>query len=431
MRRREVLSGFAASAAAGMAIHGLAYGEAPAAGAVQAMPGDQAGGLSEGRAGWVAMLDRVCRPLFGALSERRLKAVMPVEAYAGEQQHRRQTTYLEALGRALSGIGPWLEHGATTGAEGELRERYCEMARAAIASAVDKASPDYMDFGGDRQTIVDTAFLSLGILRAPHELREKLSPGVRAQLADAMRATRTQMANYNNWLLFAAMIEAGLFALGEPWDRVRVDYALREHANWYVGDGVYGDGPHFHQDYYNSFVMHSFLLMLMDAVGKEEAAWGGMADAIRERATRYAAIQERMIAPDGTYPVVGRSIAYRCGAFQLLADVALRQGLPKEVSPGQVRGALTAVMHRTLTPAGTFDENGWLQIGLAGHQPSLGEVYISTGSLYLCTGIFLPLGLPASDQFWGGAAAPWSSVKAWGGADFNVDHALEGRQRGD
>jgi hypothetical protein len=164
--------------------------------------------------------------------------------------------------------------------------------------------------------------------------------------------------------------------------------------------------------------------MLMDVVGKQEDAWAAMATDIRARATRYAAIQERMIAPDGTYPVVGRSIAYRCGAFQQLADAALRRTLPVEVSPEQVRGALTAVMRRTLAAPGTFDEQGWLRIGLAGHQPSLGEVYISTGSLYLCTAAFLPLGLPAGDRFWSGAAAPWSSVKVWSGADVKADHAL-------
>ncbi len=420
-------SGLAASAAAGMALRGMAYGEAQVSGAAKA--GEV--GMTEDRASWLAMMDRICRPLFEALSQRRLKAVMPVEAYAGEQEHRRQTTYLEALGRALCGIAPWLEHGATTGAEGEMRARYCEWARAGIAAAVDKKSPDYMDFGGDRQTIVDTAFLSLAMLRAPHELREKLPAPVRAQLADAMRETRGKLPNYNNWLLFAAMIEAGLLALGEPWDRLRVDYALREHANWYVGDGVYGDGPHFHQDYYNAFVILPFLEMLMDVVGKQEEVWGAMAADIRERAKRYAAIQERMIAPDGSYPVVGRSIAYRCGAFQQLADAALRHALPEEVSPEQVRGALTAVLRRTLTPVGTFDDKGWLRIGLAGHQPSIGEVYISTGSLYLCMSAFLPLGLPAEDRFWSGAAAPWSSAKVWSGADFKVDHALEGRQKGD
>jgi hypothetical protein len=89
-----------------------------------------------------------------------------------------------------------------------------------------------------------------------------------------------------------------------------------------------------------------------------------------------------------------------------------------------VRGALTAVMHRTLDAPNTFDANGWLQIGLAGHQPGLGEGYINTGSLYLCSTLFLPLGLPAEASFWSQPNQPWTSVKLWGGQDAPADHAL-------
>jgi hypothetical protein len=420
MKRRELLKSCIAVSAAG-----LPFGEAALAKGFSGGIGPSSP-FAEDRASWVAMLDRICRPVFEALSQRRLKATMPIEAYAGKEEDRRKTTYLEALGRALSGMAPWLEHGATSGAEGQLRQHYCEMARAAIGAAVDKASPDYLDFGGDRQTIVDTAFLALAIIRAPHELREKLPVAVRAQLAEALRATRSLLTGFNNWLLFAAMIEACLFALGEEWDRMRIDYALREHQSWYLGDGTYGDGPHFHWDYYNSFVIQPFLLNLVDTVGAQEPAWKAMAEAIHARARRYAEIQERMIAPDGTYPIIGRSIAYRCGAFQLLGEVALRRALPPEIAPEQVRGALSAVMRRTLTPAGTFDEKGWLRIGLAGHQPSLGEPYISTGSLYLCTAAFLPLGLDANDRFWSGSSLPWSSVKLWQGVDMRTDHAMDG-----
>ena len=411
MKRRELLQ---SGVAAALALKSMARAEGP----------ERSTNLSETRADWVATLDRICRPLFTALSGRRLKTTMPIEAHAGAHESRRHTTYLEALGRSLAGIAPWLEHGAAIDADANLRARYCEWARAAIAAGVDPKSPDYMEFGGDRQTIVDAAFLALGMLRAPRELREKLPAPVRTQLADAMRATRRNLPPYNNWLLFAAAIEAGLFALGEAWDRERVDYALRSHAAWYLGDGVYGDGPEFHFDYYNSFVIHPFLMAVLDAVGGEEPSWSAMRSAVRERMTRYAAIQERMIAPDGTYPVVGRSIAYRCGAFHALADAALRRMLPEGVAPEQVRGALTAAMRRTLTPPGTFDANGWLQIGLAGHQPSAGEVYISTGSLYLCTAAFLPLGLPAADPFWAAPAKPWTQAKVWPGEDFAADHAL-------
>jgi len=41
------------------------------------------------------------------------------------------------------------------------------------------------------------------------------------------------------------------------------------------------------------------------------------------RFIRYAEIQERMIAPDGSYPVLGRSVSYRSAAFQVLGACAL------------------------------------------------------------------------------------------------------------
>ena len=396
-------------------------------GAYAAIPADSGVSASDGpsqRGYWVDMVDRVSRPVLAALSREQLHAAMPVECAAGHDADRRKVTYLEALGRTLAGIAPWLEHGPRTGTEGAKRQQLADMARASISVGVDKHSADYLRFGEDRQTIVDSAFLSLALARAPKELCEKLPPTVRTRLADGLRATRELLPPFNNWLLFSAMIEACLLQLGESWDRMRIDYALREHAGWYLGDGTYGDGPAYHSDYYNSFVIQPFLLALMDTVGKKDAVWAGMEAGIVARARRAAFLQERMIAPDGTYPVVGRSIAYRCGAFHLLSDVALRRVLPEGVSPAQTRCAITAVIQRTLGASGTFDRNGWLQIGLAGHQPSLGETYISTGSLYLCTTAFLALGLAPDDSFWAGAAEPWGSQRLWQGENLPADHAL-------
>ena len=122
------------------------------------------------------------------------------------------------------------------------------------------------------------------------------------------------------------------------------------------------------------------------------------------RAKRYAEIQERLIAPDGSFPSIGRSTTYRFGAFQTLALIALRRELPEKVRPAQVRCALTAVIRKMMEAPGTFDANGWLQIGFCGHQPALAENYISTGSLYLCAAGLLPLGLPPADDFWSTAA---------------------------
>ena len=360
-----------------------------------------------------------------AAAEGKLQQLMPVEAAKGHVDERRKVTHLEAVGRTLAGIAPWLEHGPAECAEGELRGKYVNWARAAIAHGVDPKSPGWLRFGEERQTIVDAAFLALALHRAPKSLRDALPQSVRKQLADALRATRKQTPPMNNWLLFAAMIEVALYELGEEWDRARVDLALKKMSEWYVGDGVYGDGPHYHADYYDSFVMHPFLLAVLESAGDQDATWKALMPPERARATRYAAIQERTIAPDGSFPPVGRSLAYRCGAFHLLADAAYRKMLPEHVTPEQVRCALSAVTARTLNAPLTFDEHGWLRIGLCGHQPGVGETYISTGSLYLCTAAFLPLGLGVEDEFWRGPEALWSGKKVWSGVDLMADHALD------
>ncbi len=371
------------------------------------------------RAWWISMLCRLADPVLENLAAGTLRARMPVEGPA----NRRAVTHLEAVGRLLAGIAPWLELGGDGTAEGAMRARYGDLARRALGVGLDRSSPDALNFTEGGQPLVDAAFLAQAILRAPRALWQALGPSTQESLVVALESTRAIQPGFNNWLLFPATIEAALARMGARWDRVRVDYALRQHEQWYKGDGLYGDGPEFHWDYYNSFVIQPMLLDVLDACADASPAWQALAAPVARRAQRYAAIQERLIAPDGSWPLIGRSLAYRTGAFQLLAQMALRRALPAGLSPRSVRSALSAAMRRSLGAPGTFDANGWLQIGVCGHQPGIGERYISTGSLYLCAAVLLPLGLPGSDQFWSGPPAPWTSVLAWSGKEFPIDHA--------
>jgi len=373
------------------------------------------------RAYWVSVMRRLAEPILTNLAAGTLKAKMPLEQAPGAD--RRSVTHLEAFGRLLAGMAPWIELGGGQTDEGRERARYASLAQEAIARAVDPTSPDFLNFTRDRQPLVDTAFLGEALLRAPKTLLDALDATVKRNLVTALESTRVIVPNYNNWLLFTATVEAALLRLGANWDRLRVDYAVRQHEQWYKGDGIYGDGPEFHWDYYNSFVIHPMLLEVLETCADENQAWKDMIPRVRERAVRYAAIQERLIAPDGSFPAIGRSLAYRFGAFHLLALMALRRSLPDGVSPAQVRGALTAIIRRSIEAPGTFDANGWLRIGFCGHQPGVGETYISTGSLYLCSVGLLPLGLPAADPFWSSPAEPWTSVRAWSGQGFPIDHA--------
>jgi hypothetical protein len=391
-----------------------------------ATPGpDQPPAIKSDRSAWLAIVERVAQPVLEAISQQKLRATMPVEAAEGLTDTRRQSTHLEAVGRLLSGLAPWLE-----GTPGEnqreeyLRGRYREWARLAIRYGTDPRSPDAFNFGTNQQSLVDAAFLALAVVRAPHQLWTMLDAATKENLVRRLAATRSIKPGENNWLLFSAMIEAFFLKFGQPTDNERIDYALRKHMEWYKGDGVYGDGAAFHWDYYNSFVIQPMMLNILDAVGKVTDRWADLRKPVEERARRYAAIEERLISPEGTFPPIGRSLAYRFGALHHLAETALRRNLPDGVHPAQVRAAMTAVMTRMIAAEGTFDSKGWLTIGFAGHQPSIGEPYISTGSLYLCSAAWLPLGLDAGDEFWSAPAEPWTAKKAWSGVDIKADHAI-------
>jgi len=379
--------------------------------------------LLDDRAYWVTTLNRIAAPVLENLTRRELRARMPVEERPGAK--RAEVTHLEAFGRLLAGLAPWL--GATGLAAEELAQqsKILTLVHSALDAATDPQSPDYMNFTRGGQPLVDAAFLAQGLLRAPQVLWQPLDPRVQAQVIAALKATRTiATPQSNNWVMFAATIEAALLQFGETPVAERLDGCVRKMLGWYVGDGAYGDGEFFHFDYYNSFVIHPMLLDVLDVLAAREPDFQPAYGTVRSRARRYAEVQERLIAPDGSFPSIGRSTCYRFGAFQLLAQMAWRRELPAEVKSAQVRCALTAVIRRVIEAPGTFDDQGWLRIGFCGHQPALAESYISTGSLYLCTAGMLALGLPPGDDFWSGAPARWTSQKLWAGENLPADHAL-------
>jgi hypothetical protein len=373
---------------------------------------------------WLSILEGLATPVLGNLSKRNLKKAMPVET-TGNAEERGKYTHLEAFGRLLAGMAPWLGAETADGSQASMQSKFVELARASLDAATDPGSPDFMNFTSGGQPLVDTAFLAQGILRAKSVLWTALDTRVKQQLVAALKSSRVlPTPTDSNWVLFPAMIEAALLEMGEATQQDRLEDCLRQMLGWYVGDGLYGDGPFFHFDYYNSFVIQPMLLDVLGVLRRKDERFAPAWNLVLERARRYAEIQERLIAPDGTFPAIGRSITYRFGALQMLAQISLARELPAHIRPAQVRGAMTAAIRRTMEAPGTFDANGWLQIGLCGRQPSLGEPYISTGSLYLCSAGLLPLGLPMTDEFWSGSPVGWTSQRIWSGEPLPADHAI-------
>jgi hypothetical protein len=388
----------------------------------QEQNGHNRGGLE--REYLVNSLAKIGSPVLEALSQNKLKALMPVEASI---EGREKVTYLEAFGRLISGMAPWLELGPDKTPEGTLRAKYISLARKSIHNATDPNSPDFMNFNKGGQPLVDAAFFAQGLLRAPTQLWEPLSKETKVNVIQALKSSRSITPFPSNWLLFSGIVEAALLRFTGEGDEMRMDYAINFHKEWYKGDGAYGDGNNFHWDYYNSFVIQPMLLDVLATrrdFGYTKNRMKREFDLAFTRAQRYAAVQERLISPEATYPPIGRSLAYRFGAFQALSQIALLHGLPDNVSPQQVRFALYSVIKKQIEAPGTFDEDGWLKIGLYGHQPGIGERYISTGSLYLCSEAYLFLGLPPNDPLWNGPDKDWTAKKVWEGQPLTLDHSI-------
>lgn len=379
---------------------------------------------AQGRAEWVEEMTRIAGPVLENLALGTLKANMPFESLSKDPL-RKEVSYLEAFGRTVCGIAPWLELGPDDTPEGRLRAKFIDLTVKAFQHAVDPNGPDRLVFDNRHtQPLVDAAFLAEGVLRAPTQIWGRLDARTRQNLVDAWKTSRSIRPYESNWLLFASIIEAALLEFTGDCQPDRLyDGVTRFRYKWYKGDAWYGDGEDYHLDYYNSLVIHPMLTEVLQVLDKH--AWPE-ADFLPEqlrRHGRFAAELERLISPEGTFPVIGRSIAYRFGAFHALADAALLHILPEDIDPAQVRCALGSVIRRQAAAPGTFDGNGWLRVGFAGSQLRMGEEYINTGSLYLCMAAFLPLGLPESDPFWSRPNADWTSKKAWNGIDVGADHA--------
>lgn len=375
--------------------------------------------MNETRKYWIDELHRMTLPVFENLANGTLHEALPCRFYG--KSDRTPFGMLEAFGRSFCGFGPFLNDFPRDKEEERLVEKDRELLIRCLDRATDPDSPDFMNFNKDSQPLVDAAFLAHGLLRSGSfalTLPEKL----KRQIISALESSRVIVPGANNWILFSSMVEAGIHRLGGECDVMRVVYGVRQFEQWYKGDGMYGDGQDFHMDYYNSFVIHPMLVDAAREFSDEIPGIENSIERIERNAARYAVILEHLISPEGTYPYFGRSICYRYGAFQMLSQAMLEQ-LKGSPDPAAVRCSLTSVIRR-INNSGIYDKDGWLLHGIYGEQPALAEDYICTGSLYLASTVYLPVGLPESDPFWASPDAPWTSLAVTRGENVKRDHAI-------
>jgi hypothetical protein len=374
---------------------------------------------------WSNLLARMATPVLSHMSVGELRKQMPVEYSPGWGNRDKTVAYMEAFGRLSLGLVPWLSLPDDDSEEGSTRKQLRQQLLLAHTHAVNPVSADYLNWRTGGQPLVDAAFIAQGFIQSPKVFWQPLDSITRQRYIDEFTQMRRVLPPNNNWVLFAAMVETFLMTVGAPYKEETIDNAIQKIEQWYVGDGWYSDGPHFHFDYYNGYVIQPMLTDILGVLAEKKMIDASKFDLAIKRMQRYAEFLERLISPEGAYPVFGRSATYRVGAFQPLAKLSLMDKLPETITQSQVRSALTAVMKRMFGNKDIFTSDGWLQLGFAGHQPSIADYYSNSGSMYLTSVGFLSLGLPATHPFWTGPFTEWTSIKAWAGKPFGKDYAVD------
>jgi hypothetical protein len=387
-------------------------------------------GATDDRQYMLDLLARMARPVLGPMSEGKLQEVFKPELSPTWDGRNVKVAYLESFGRLISGIAPWLALPDDDSTEGKLRAALRQQALASYAHSVDPASPDYLLWREHGQALVDSAYFTNAFLRAPRQLWEPLDAITRKRVIEEIKGLRRVSPPYSNWLLFAAMNEAFLLSIGEQWDPVRIDLAVRKINEWYVGDGWYADGLRFHFDHYGSYVIHPMLVEILEVLVATKATFNTLNAAVLldqayKRMQRHGEQLERAIGPEGSYAPIGRSLTYRTAVFQPLGLLAWRKRLPQSLPEGQVRAATLAAQRAIFRFPSNFDARGFLTLGFTGHQPKLADWYSNAGSMYIAAESLIALGLPANDSYWTSPPLPWTSKKAFSGEEFPKDYYVE------
>lgn len=372
---------------------------------------------------WADLCYKISQPVLENMSKGNFQKDFPLELSPTWDGRDTKVAYLETFARLMAGISPWLALPDDGTPEGKQRKQLHEWAIQAYKNAVDPNSPDKITWlTNTSQPLCDASYLVESFMRAPEATWGQLDEVTKKRYIEGLKSLRTIRPAYNNWLLFRAMVEVFFMSIGEDVDEYALSVGLQKMSEWYLSDGWYSDGPEYAMDYYNSYVMHPMMVEVVEMCKKHKFSTPISLDLAVKRMNRFNTILERFISPEGAYPAVGRSVIYRMGAFQTLAMSAWKYGLPKDLTNGSVRSALTCVMKRMFAVDGNFDDKGYLRLGFAGHQPNLANYYSNNGSLYMTSLVFMPLGLPADHPFWTAPAEPWTSQKAWSGQEFPEDY---------
>lgn len=241
------------------------------------------------------------------------------------------------------------------------------------------------------QIIVEMAPIAVMILLEKEGTWDTLSSIEQKNLSIWLLQINEKRIPKNNWTLFRVLINTAMKKVGMPYneEQLLADFKLVD--SFYLGNGWYCDGKETQVDYYVSFAIHYYSLIVMKEQNSERS------EIIKKRAIEFAQTFKYWFDPSGEAVPFGRSLTYRFAqvAFWSALVVADIEALPW----GEIKGIISRNLS-TWFNHDIFTVDGRLSIGYHYENLMISEGYNGPGSPYWALKTFIILSTDESHPFW-------------------------------
>lgn len=348
------------------------------------------------RADWFALADAIVDGAVRHMSPDSAHVVLP----GNPSKHGTRSDGMEGFARTL------LLHGFRAAGDPESvpashTERYLE----GLASGLLGDESPWLPVKNYGHALTESATIALALTVAREALWEPLDAGAQDRIAGWLAAAAAAKPYENNWQLFSPVLCHFLRSVGRPSDAedaVR-ERALASLAAWTGPAGWVADGLPATYDYYNSFALHYYPLML---AGLGDSAWSERAQTAREWLETYPSL----FSSDGAPVYFGRSLTYRFGAMAGVSAAAFADALPWDAA--SARALTTRVVEHFLS-RGALGADGVLRRGWHGPDDAVAQSYSGPAGSYWAVKPFANLLLPAGHAYWGEGEPPHAPQGPW------------------
>lgn len=300
----------------------------------------------------------------------------------------------EGFIRCFDGISFWIRNNTLSENENILKEKYRKNIVIILEKLIYKIYKNKKELKKSQFLVLQSALFQ-SLIRS--NIFNRLSNDLKNRIYKMSMIIRKIKPPENNWLLFQAYLEYGLYKYYNNGNLNIIEKNVIKVFKWYYKDGIYYDGNNHKFNYYSSYVFHPMLYELLLFLKDDILSFKLMFIEEEKRMILFSEYLLGIIKKDGSYPLIGRSLGFR---YAILYSLSLSNYYHLHNQSFQVksRDKMMLVINKYLK-SGIFDDNGFLYVGLYGHNEKQ-ERYMCSGSVYFTISSFCILGLDENDIFW-------------------------------